>query len=336
MHFLFLFMDGIGFGDDNPETNPFAAAKMPNLIKLLGGQRLVKGACDGKRSRRAGDALRGRRRPRVRLKPSNTTPMLETERATLLELDASLGVTGLPQSATGQAALLTGKNAPQLIGEHYGPKPNKAVMEIVREDNLFMQLVRRGYKTCLLNAYPQNYFDSIASGHRLYSAIPLAVTSAGITLKTADDLKAGEAFSVDFTGHGWREQLGYKDSPLMEAPAAGRRLAAVAAKYDLAFFDFWVSDFVGHHQDMSGSVRLLENFDAVLGGLLEAWEEEKGLILITSDHGNMEDLETRHHTLNPVPALVIGAKNLRMEFCKDLKDLVGVTPAILQFYPTIR
>lgn len=121
----------------------------------------------------------------------------------------------------------------------------------------------------------------------------------------------------------------------MEAPAAGRRLAAVAAKYDLAFFDFWVSDFVGHHQDMSGSVRLLENFDAVLGGLLEAWEEEKGLILITSDHGNMEDLETRHHTLNPVPALVIGAKNLRMEFCKDLKDLVGVTPSILQFYPTI-
>ena len=119
----------------------------------------------------------------------------------------------------------------------------------------------------------------------------------------------------------------------MEALAAGRRLAAVTAKYDLAFFDFWVSDFVGHHQDMSGSVRLLENFDAVLGGLLAAWDDESGIIFITSDHGNMEDLETRHHTLNPVPALVIGAKRLRDQFCAGLKDLTNVTPAILGFYP---
>ncbi len=65
---------------------------------------------------------------------------LETERATLLSLDASLGVAGLPQSATGQAALVTGKNVSQMIGEHYGPKPNKAVAEIVRLDNLFIQL----------------------------------------------------------------------------------------------------------------------------------------------------------------------------------------------------
>ncbi len=304
MRFLFLFMDGIGFGANDSETNPFAKAHMPSLQALVGGHRLVKGVAP-----------------------------LETERATLLELDATLGLPGLPQSATGQAALVTGKNVPQLVGEHYGPKPNKAVASIVREDNLFIQLTQRGYIGCLLNAYPQRYFDSIASGHRLYSAIPLAVTSAGIALKTAEDLQAGEAFSVDFTGHGWREQLGYKDSPLMEAPAAGRRLAAVTTKYDLAFFDFWVSDFVGHHQDMSGSVRLLENFNAVFGGLLEAWDDEQGLILITSDHGNMEDLATRHHTLNAVPALVVGNTKLRKQFCSGLGDLTDVMAAILQFYP---
>lgn len=303
-HFLFLFMDGIGFGADDPTTNPFAAARMPNLQALLGGRRLVRGVVP-----------------------------LETERATLLDLDAGLGVDGLPQSATGQAALVTGKNVPHLIGEHYGPKPNKAVADIVKADNLFIQLTQRGYEACLLNAYPQRYFEAIESGLRLYSSIPLAVTSAGITLKTADDLKAGEAFSVDFTGHGWREQLGYKDSPLMDASAAGRRLAAVTAHYDLAFFDFWVSDFVGHHQDMKGAVRLLESFDAVFGGLLTAWEDDKGLILITSDHGNMEDLGTRHHTLNLVPALVVGSRELREKFCAGLKDLTDVTPAILQFYP---
>jgi hypothetical protein len=306
MHFLFLFMDGIGLGEDKPETNPLVVARMPNLRGLLDGKPLVRGIAP-----------------------------LETERATLVELDASLGIGGLPQSATGQAALVTGKNVPQLIGEHYGPKPNKAVAEIVLQDNLFIQLTQRGYKACLLNAYPQRYFDAIASGHRLYSAIPLAVTSAGIALKNSEDLNAGEAFSVDFTGHGWREQLGYKDSPLMEADAAGRRLAAVSATYDLAFFEFWVSDFVGHHQDMKGAVRLLESFDIVFGGLVAAWNDSAGLIFITSDHGNMEDLSTRHHTLNTVPGLVIGEKDLRKRFCANLKSLVDVTPAILQFYPPI-
>lgn len=76
MRFVFLFVDGIGLGEDNPETNLFAAAKMPNLASLLGGRRLINGAAP-----------------------------LETERATLLELDANLGVDGLPQSASGQACV---------------------------------------------------------------------------------------------------------------------------------------------------------------------------------------------------------------------------------------
>src|SRR5690554_2374450 len=124
MRFLFLFMDGIGFGEHDPASNPFAAAKTPNLDALLGGARLLKGS-----------------------------PPLETERASLLALDAGLGVPGLPQSATGQASLVTGRNVPQLVGEHYGPKPNKPVAAIVQEDNLFMQLAQRGYRSTLLNAY---------------------------------------------------------------------------------------------------------------------------------------------------------------------------------------
>jgi hypothetical protein len=305
MRFLFLFMDGIGFGENDAEMNPFVAAKTPTLDKLLNGMRMVKGVAP-----------------------------LESERATLLALDANLGVSGLPQSATGQASLLTGKNVPELVGEHYGPKPNPAVAAVVREDNLFIQLARRGYRAALLNAYPPRYFEAVASGRRLYSAIPLAVTSAGIPLKTAKDYYAGEAFSVDFTGEGWRKQLGYKDAPLMNAEEAGRHLAAVAQSYDLAFFEFWPSDYAGHHQDRQGAIDLLQQIDAVLGGLLAEWNDDNGLILITSDHGNMEDLSQRHHTSNPVPALVIGAKTLRDPFCANLKDIIGVTPAILQFYPS--
>lgn len=297
-------MDGIGFGENNVESNPFVAARTPTLESLLGDKRLVAGVAP-----------------------------LETQQATLLALDAGLGVDGLPQSATGQAALLTGKNVPQLIGEHYGPKPTPQIAEIIRSDNLFLQLKQRGYTAALLNAYPQRYFDAIASGRRLLSAIPLGVTSAGFALKTAEDYYAGEAFSVDFTGQGWREQLGYADAPLETPLEAGRRLAGVSAKYDLAFFEFWLSDYAGHHQDREGAIQMLENIDVVLAGLLEKWDQEQGLIFITSDHGNMEDMTTRHHTSNPVPGLVIGAKRLREQFCAGLTDISQITPAILQFYP---
>jgi 2,3-bisphosphoglycerate-independent phosphoglycerate mutase len=305
MQFLFLFMDGIGLGEDDPKTNPFAVAKTPTLDKLLGGKRILKGM-----------------------------PPLETEQATLLALDAGLGMPGLPQSATGQAALVTGKNVPHLVGEHYGPKPNKPVAAIVQEDNLFIQLKKRGYTSALLNAYPQGYFDAIESGKRLLSAIPLAVTSAGIALKTAEDYFAGDAFSVDFTGQGWRRNLGYKDAPLMDTAAAGRKLAHVVSTYDFTFFEFWPSDYAGHHQDWDGAVSLLESIDEMLGGFLEAWKQDEGLVLITSDHGNMEDLSSRRHTENSVPALVIGAKELRAKFCANLKTIADVTPAILHFYPS--
>lgn len=304
MNFLFLFMDGVGLGKEDAEYNPLARAAMPNLINLLGGKRLVQGSAP-----------------------------LETERATLLALDPNLGMRGLPQSATGQATLMTGKNVPQLIGEHYGPKPTKQIAAIIREENLFTELNKRGYQARLLNAYPERYFQAIQSGRRLLSAIPLSVTSASISLNNHEDLNAGRAFSADFTGKGWREQLGYKNAPVMQPHEAGQKLAEVSAGYDFAFFEYWMSDYAGHRQDMAGAIGLLENFDQVFGGLLQAWQDQEGLILITSDHGNMEDIRTRRHTDNAVPGLVIGAKPLRDRFCQNLRSLTAIYPAIMQFYP---
>jgi hypothetical protein len=304
MNFLFLFMDGIGLGANDPENNPLARVKMPNLSGLLGGKKLI---------------LEG-------------LPV-ETELASLVALDANLGVPGLPQSATGQGALVTGKNISAIVGEHYGPKPNPPVREVILADNIFQQLTTRGYRSALLNGYPPRFFEGIASGKRLLSAIPLSVTSADIALKTEEDVHAGRAFSVDFTGKGWRDQLGYADYPVKEPREAGLHLAEVSLSYDLAFFEFWVSDYAGHHQDQEAAEFLLTNFDAVLGGLLEGWPKKDALIIITSDHGNMEDLSTRKHTLNPVPGLVIGDLESRQKFMAGLSDITHVTPNILNFYP---
>jgi hypothetical protein len=303
---LFLFLDGVGLGPDDPATNPFSIAPMPNLTALLGGKRLAAGSAP-----------------------------LETDRASLVALDATLGVSGAPQSATGQAVLMTGRNIPAELGYHYGPKPNPAVADSLRNGNLFRTLGAYGRRTAFLNAYPPAYFAAIASGRRLYSAIPLAAVSAGLSLMTGDDLHAGRALAADFTGAGWRERLNLPETPLLSPPEAGRRLAELALAHDFSLFEYWLTDYAGHGQDMAAAIALLQTLDAVLGGLLAAWDDAAGLILLTSDHGNLEDLSVRGHTENPVPALVIGAPEMRRQFAEDprqgmagLNDLADIAPAI--------
>ena len=253
-------------------------------------------------------------------------------RASLLALDACLGVKGMPQSATGQAALVTGKNVPADIGFHFGPWPNYAIASHIENGNLFSRLKTAGKPSAFLNAYPQRFFDSIDSGKRLLSSIPLAVTSAGLPLLTTDDLIAEQALSADFTAEAWRERLGVTDIPMINPHQAGERLAKLTQENDFSFFEYWLSDYAGHGQDMTEACTLLETFDKVLEGLLDNWSFQDSLLLITSDHGNMEDLSTRRHTMNPVPALFVGAPALRRDFITGLVDLTGITPAILRYF----
>ena len=298
MKILFLFLDGIGLGEDNPDTNPFLRANMPYLESLLGGKKMTKSAAP-----------------------------FESDVLSLKAIDPNLGVKGLPQSATGQAVLVTGINIPAELGYHYGPKPNPEVAQYLNGHTIFSKTVNAGKKATLLNAYPPRYFDGIDSGKRLYSSIPLALTNAGISLFTEKDYFTGTALSADFTGEGWREFLGFPDAPLFDPETAGTKLAELASQYDFSFFEYWASDYAGHKQDMPWAIKQLEVFDGVLKGLLTNWNMENDLVLLTSDHGNMEDLGTRKHTAAHVPLLLFGAKTNRDAFT-DVSDLTGVTPAM--------
>ena len=291
-------MDGIGLGVNDPDVNPLARAKMPNLKQLLGSKRLV----------------------------ADSAPYVG-ERATLLAIDPNVGVDGLPQSATGQAMLLTGVNVSAEIGYHYGPKPNPEVAAYLNNGTLFSRFAKAGRKTALLNAYPPGYFESIESGRRNYSSIPMAVTNAGIELFRREDFLEGRALSADFTGEGWRTFLGFPDSPLMEAHQAGRKLVSLAMSYDFSLFEYWASDYAGHKQQMDWAVQQMESFDGVLGGVLDAMNDDL-LVLVTSDHGNMEDMSTRRHTDVMVPALVIGEKSTKDEFTRGMKEITDIAPAI--------
>jgi hypothetical protein len=301
MHILFLFLDGIGLGPDDPAINPFSRAHMPNLALLLEDRRLVDGVAP-----------------------------LETPRATVVGLDACMGVPGMPQSGSGQASLLTGLNVPALIGGHYGPWPSQAIVNLLNNGNIFRAVRRQGKRAAFLNAYPPSYFAAIESRRRVYSSIPQGAVSAGLPLLTAEDLTAGRAVAADFTARGWHDRLGLTSTPLLTLSEAGERMARLAFENDFSFFEYWLSDYAGHGQDMAQSVALLESIDAMLGGLLAEWEDDRGLILLTSDHGNMEDLSTRGHTMNPVPALLIGAPQVRRQVSASLHTIADVAPALMR------
>ncbi|MBN1964954.1 MAG: peptidase [Anaerolineae bacterium] len=296
-HVLFIFLDGVGLGDDDPASNPFAVAQMPTLIDLAGGRWL-----------------------RSLARHTNA-------RASFVPTDARFGISGRPQSATGQAAILTGRNVPAAIGEHYGPRPNPPVRKILAQDNLFKQIVGRGGTAALINAYPPGFFTAINSGKRLRSSIQQAVHEAGLPLFGEDELRQGEAMSPDWTGEGWRSNLGYTDTPVYTPQEAGRRLAELARARTFTFFSNWITDVLGHRGPFEHAVGLLERFDGVMAGLLEAWDET-GLIVVSSDHGNMEDLSTRKHTENDVPTLIVGPGH--ESFAAGLTDLAGLTPRILR------
>ena len=305
-HVLIFFMDGVGLGPADSETNPFMRAAMPNLSGLLGEKWFVRP--DG------WQAGAGRR---------------TVQRASLAPTDPNLGVPGRPQSATGQATILTGRNVPQIVGQHYGPKPNQAVADQIRRSNLFQEVLGAGGNAALLTPYPQGYFDAIDSGKRLLSSVPLAATSAGLPLMTADDLRAGRAVSPGFTGQGWRDYLGYDDMPLMTLNEAGRKIASIARDYSFSFFEHWPSDRSGHRGTLAEAVQHLEMIDGALGGLLETWDDAHGLLIITSDHGNIEEKDHRQHSRNPVPTVLVGRDHARL--AERIIDLTHIAAVVRDF-----
>ena len=170
--------------------------------------------------------------------------------------------------------------------------------------------------------------------------IAFSVSHAGYGLKNESDLYAGNAISADFTSQGWRTHLGYQDAPLLTPNQAGERLRTLAHQTDLAIFEYWLTDVAGHHRDMQSASTLLEMLDLVFGSLLRTWDDGNGLVILTSDHGNLEDLSTRRHTRNDVPLLLIGSPELRTSFIQQMDlsrslrekpDLTDIAPAILKF-----
>jgi len=295
---LLVFLDGVGIGAADAERNPFLRARLPNLLRLLGGRLPVADALDAAGRIESADAL-------------------------LVAADATLGVAGVPQSGTGQTSLLTGRNAAAEYGRHFGPWVPTGLRALLAAENLLSRAVASGWRAAFANAYPLAGIDADPRIFRRPAAPPLAASAAGVLVRGLPELARGEAVASSITNERWRERLG-DELAEVDAAEAGRRLARIAAGAEVTLFAHYDTDYAGHRGGMEGAVAALERVDAFLGGIVEALPAD-ALLVVGSDHGNVEEVGGGH-TLNPVPVLLAGAG--REEAAAGVRDIAGVVPAL--------
>lgn len=291
MRVLLVFIDGIGVGRPGAH-NPFDGAPLRLLAPLAGGP--------------------------------------HDDRVAFTAIDATLGHPGLPQSATGQSALFTGEDAVAVAGGHREGYPTRAVGELLLRASFLARARAAGKRAALLNAFDAQRAALIRDASNRWrsvraSASALAALAGGGELRTIDDARAGRAVTFDFTGEVLRA-YGI-DAPARSLEGAARTLAEAASELDLALFETFLTDKAGHAQDVGWARHEIARVERFLAALLDAVEPREQLVVVTSDHGNLEDLSTRSHTRAPVPLMAFGAG--AHEFVRRARSLLDVAPRAL-------
>lgn len=306
-HVLLVFLDGVGIGVRDARRNPFSSPAMPFLREALGAM------------------------PSLRMRE------VEGPLALCVPADARLGVRGLPQSGTGQTALYTGRNAARLIGRHFGPYVYSSLKPVIEEHNIFAQLRDGGVpdrQLALANAFPQRFFEYLAGPRRRMVAGMMMAMHERVRFRTIEALHRGDAVSTDITAARWRE-IGHPDAPVHTPAEAGRNLARITMRNAFTLYEYFQTDLVGHERDHDAARRVLTEVDALLRGTIAHVDAARTLVVVTSDHGNLEDLSTKTHTRNPVPVIVFG--DARHAFARSIArispaaSISHLTPAIRRF-----
>jgi 2,3-bisphosphoglycerate-independent phosphoglycerate mutase len=297
LRLLFIFIDGVGLGLEQPD-NPFYTTETNGISAILGGRRLTVSA--------AGFC---------------------GEQASLCSLDATMGVPGLPQSATGQAAIFTGLNAPAHLGSHLNGFPDHKLRKLLAAKGLFRQLKSNHHKVIFANAYRPPFFDLLRRGllGNHYSCSTLITYYGGLPFFSLSDLVAGRALFMDITND-ILQKMGF-DVPLITPEEGAGRLLAISNNYDFTLFEYFLSDLAGHMADQSEAKRVIQILDRFIGTLAAKINFDDTMLIIASDHGNLEDLSNRVHTLNKVPALLVGNRDLRLQLQPEMHDLTDLLPA---------
>lgn len=128
----------------------------------------------------------------------------------------------------------------------------------------------------------------------------------------------------------------YDLKPEMSCPEVTEHLLAAigAGSFDVIVCNLANPDMVGHTGNMTAAVAAVEAVDHALGRIENAVLAAGGALLVTADHGNLEDMfdkvsgqPSTQHSTNPVPVLLMGAGELTLRQGGSLQD---VAPTMLQ------
>lgn len=239
-------------------------------------------------------------------------------------IDACMGVDGPPQSATGQASMFTGKNCPELMGKHCEGFPGPALRKLIEENNIFLQLKRRGKKVRFADAY---LIDDVGllENQRFKSVTTVMALTTPEAISKVDDLVNDNAVMQDITRETIQDR--YPEIPIITPQRAAEHLFQIALKNDFTLYEFFQTDVSGHSMDYERACNTLRTYDRFLAVLLRFIDAAGITLVMTADHGNIECMNERGHTRNPVPFITLGPKE---KFLRDkVENLADVTPALL-------
>lgn len=132
----------------------------------------------------------------------------------------------------------------------------------------------------------------------------------------------------------------YDLQPEMSAPEVTEKLVAAidSGQFDAIICNYANCDQVGHTGNYEAAVKAVEAVDSCLEQVITAVQKAGGDVLITADHGNVEEMydevsgqaHTQHTTL-PVPLVYVGSKRLKLseggslaDIAPTMLDLLGV------------
>lgn len=242
-------------------------------------------------------------------------------------VDARLGVEGLPQSATGQATMFTGVNCAEAMGKHCEGFPGPALRRIIESDNLFLRLGKDGKKIRFADAYLVESAEELVP-RRFKSVTTVMALTAPETVSTVSDLAEDRALTQDLTRETIQDR--YPDIAVIPPQRAAEHLFRIALENDFTLFEFFQTDVAGHSCDYNRACAVLRVYDRFLASLVRFTEAASITLVMTSDHGNIEVMNDRSHTLDPVPFVAFGPNGAFLR--ERVRSLVDVTPALMEAY----
>jgi len=246
-------------------------------------------------------------------------------------IDARLDVPGLPQSATGQTTLFTGVNAPLYMGRHVEGFPGPSLRTLIAQGNLLFDLIKNGRRVRFANGYLAESVEEIRA-RRFKSVTTVASLTCPETFCLREHLLANQAVFHDITRATMRLR-GYT-GPLVTPQAAAEHLIQIALAHDFTLFEFFLTDLAGHSRSFAEAVETLTLLDAFLAPVCAMAAEQELLLVLTSDHGNIECMDAHGHTINPVPLIAVGPGAEEMQ--RGATSLLDITPRLKKLLAACR